>query len=312
MKFKDYYQVLGVPRDATQDAIKQAYRRLARKYHPDVSKEPDAEARFKEVGEAYEVLKDPEKRAAYDRFGENWKAGQEFNPPPDWDAGFEFSGGGYTGAQDFSDFFETLFGQAGVGGVGGRAGFRMRGEDHHAKILVSLEDAYRGATRTITLQAPQLDPSGHVVTKTRTLNVRIPKGVTEGQRIRLPGQGAPGIGGGPKGDLYLEIAFEPHRLFRAERRHIYLDLPITPWEAALGRTVTVPTLGGKVDLKIPAGSQTGQKLRLKGKGLPGKVPGDQYVVLKIMTPRPRNEADRALYEKMAQQMPFNPRAELGV
>jgi curved DNA-binding protein len=314
MKFKDYYQVLGVPRDATQDAIKQAYRRLARKYHPDVSKEPDAEVRFKEVGEAYEVLKDPEKRAAYDRFGENWKAGQEFKPPPDWDAGFEFSGGGYTGAQDFSDFFESLFGHAGMGAGAGRAhaGFRMRGEDHHAKILVSLEDAYRGATRTISLQNPQLDPAGHVVTKTRTLNVRIPKGVIEGQRIRLPGQGAPGMGGGPKGDLYLEIAFEPHRLFRPDQRDIYLDLPVTSWEAALGRTVTVPTLGGKVDLRIPAGSQTGQRLRLKGKGLPGKVPGDQYVVLKIMTPRPRSEADRALYEKMAQQMPFNPRAELGV
>jgi curved DNA-binding protein len=314
MKFKDYYQVLGVPRDASQDAIKQAYRRLARKYHPDVSKEPDAEARFKEVGEAYEVLKDPEKRAAYDRFGENWQAGQDFNPPPDWDAGFEFSGGGYTGSQDFSDFFESLFGHAGGGAGAGRAhaGFRMQGEDHHAKILVSLEDAYRGTTRTMTLQNPQLDATNHVVTKIRTLNVKIPKGVIEGQRIRLPGQGALGMGGGRKGDLYLEIAFEPHRLFRPDKRDIYLDLPVTPWEAALGRTVTVPTLGGKVDLKIPVGSQTGQRLRLKGKGLPGKAPGDQYVVLKIMTPRPRSGADRALYEKMAQQMSFNPRAELGV
>ena len=314
MKFKDYYSVLGVKRDASQDDIKRAYRRLARKYHPDVSKEPDAEARFKEVGEAYEVLKDPEKRAAYDQFGENWKAGQDFKPPPDWDAGFEFSGGGYTGgAQDYSDFFDTLFGRGGAG-MGGRSrggGFRMKGEDHHAKILINLEDAYHGSTRQVTLRAPEVDSSGHVVTRTRTLNVKIPKGVTEGQRIRLPGQGAPGIGGGPKGDLYLEVAFEPHPFFKPEGRDIYLDLPITPWEAALGAKVTVPTLGGKVGLKIPAGSQTDKKMRIKGKGLPGRPPGDEYVVLKIMTPEARTQADRELYEKMAKQMPMNPRAHLG-
>jgi len=314
MKFKDYYSVLGVKRDASQDDIKRAYRRLARKYHPDVSKEPDAEARFKEVGEAYEVLKDPEKSAAYDQFGENWKAGQDFKPPPDWDAGFEFSGGGYTGgAQDYSDFFDTLFGRGGAG-MGGRSrggGFRMKGEDHHAKILINLEDAYHGSTRQVTLRAPEVDSSGHVVTRTRTLNVKIPKGVTEGQRIRLPGQGAPGIGGGPKGDLYLEVAFEPHPFFKPEGRDIYLDLPITPWEAALGAKVTVPTLGGKVGLKIPAGSQTDKKMRIKGKGLPGRPPGDEYVVLKIMTPEARTQADRELYEKMAKQMPMNPRAHLG-
>lgn len=314
MKFKDYYSILGVKRDASQDDIKRAYRRLARKYHPDVSKEPDAEARFKEVGEAYEVLKDPEKRAAYDQFGENWKAGQDFRPPPDWDAGFEFSGGGYTGGgQDYSDFFDTLFGRGGAG-MGGRAqggGFRMKGEDHHAKVMINLEDAYHGSTRQVTLRAPEVDSRGHVVTKARTLNVKIPKGVTEGQRIRLPGQGAPGMGGGPKGDLYLEVAFEPHPFYRPEGRDIYLDLPITPWEAALGAKVTVPTLGGKVGLKIPPGSQTDKKMRLKGKGLPGKPPGDEYVVLKIMTPEARTPADRELYEKMAKQMPMNPRAHLG-
>lgn len=317
MKFKDYYNILRVKRDATQDDIKRAYRRLARKYHPDVSKESDAEARFKEVGEAYEVLKDPEKRAAYDQFGENWKAGQDFRPPPDWDAGFEFSGGGYTGgARDYSDFFDTLFGRgaAGMGGMGGRtrgSGFRAKGEDHHAKILISLEDAYTGSTRQVTLRAPEVDPSGHVVTKTRTLNVKVPKGIMDGQRIRLPGQGAPGIGGGPQGDLYLEVTFEPHPFYKPEGRDIYVDLPVTPWEAALGARITVPTLGGKVGLKIPAGSQTGIKMRIKGKGLPGTPAADEYVILQIMTPGPKTEADRELYEKMARQMPMNPRAHMG-
>ena len=317
MEFKDYYQVLGVARDATQDQIKRTYRKLARKYHPDVSKEPNAEARFKEVQEAYEVLKDPEKRAAYDQVGSQWKAGQDFRPPPDWDTGFEFSGGGFTDAGgEFSDFFETLFGRARPGGTrsGGwrRGGFQARGEDHHAKIQVDLEDAFHGAARTITLQAPEVDAEGHVVTRTHSLNVKIPKGVTEGQRIRLAGQGSPGIGGGPKGDLYLEITFQPHRLFRADKRDIYLDLPVTPWEAALGATATVPTLGGNVELKIPPGSQTGRKLRLKGRGLPGEPPGDQYVVLRMVTPKAETPEARALYEKMAQILPMNPRAELGV
>jgi curved DNA-binding protein len=313
MEFKDYYQILGVQRDATQDDIKKAYRRLARKYHPDVSKELDAEAHFKEVGEAYEVLKDPEKRAAYDRFGTQWKAGQEFHPPPDWDKGFEFSGGGFTEGEVFSDFFETLFGTP-RGTYQTRRGrdFRMQGEDHHAKIAISLEDAYRGTVRTLTLQAPTTDDAGHVTTRTRTLNVKIPKGAIEGQHIRLPGQGAYGISGGPRGDLYLEIAFEPHRLFRADKRDIYLELPVTPWEAGLGLTVTVPTLGGKVDVRIPPGSQSGQRLRLKNRGLPGKIPGDQYIVLKIVTPKPETDSDRALYERMAAAMPMNPRAGMGV
>lgn len=313
MEFKDYYQILGVQRDATQDDIKKAYRRLARKYHPDVSKELDAEAHFKEVGEAYEVLKDPEKRAAYDRFGTQWKAGQDFHPPPDWDKGFEFSGGGFTEGEVFSDFFETLFGTPrGTYQPRRGRGFRMQGEDHHAKIAISLEDAYRGTVRTLTLQAPITDDAGRVTTRTRTLNVKIPKGAIEGQRIRLPGQGAYGISGGPRGDLYLEISFEPHRLFRADKRDIYLELPVTPWEAGLGLTITVPTLGGKVDVRIPPGSQSGQRLRLKNRGLPGKIPGDQYIVLKIVTPKPETDSDRALYEQMATEMPMNPRAGMGV
>jgi len=313
MEYKDYYKILGVKRDATQDEIKRAYRRLARKYHPDVSKEPDCEARFKEVGEAYEVLKDPEKRAAYDQLGAGWREGQEFRPPPGWDAGFEFSGGGPSGAADFSAFFEELFGRTGGRRAwGGTAGVRARGEDHHAKIMVGLEDAYHGAARAITLNVAALDDTGHLVTRPHTLNVKIPKGIMEGQRIRLAGQGGPGLGGGPPGDLYLEIGIQPHRLFRIDKRDIYLDLPVTPWEAALGQTVTVPTLAGQVELKIPPGSQSGKKLRLKGRGLPGKTAGDQYVVLRMVTPRADTPQARALYEKMARELPMEPRAELGV
>ena len=307
MQYKDYYKTLGVARDASQDDIKRAYRKLARKYHPDVSKEPDAEARFKEVNEAYEVLKDPEKRRAYDQFGANWKEGQEFRPPPGWERGFDFAGGGYTGHGDFSDFFETLFGRAGRG-----AGVRLRGEDQVARISIPLEAAYRGDTQSITLSMPEVGPDGYITRTTRTINLRIPPGITEGQRIRLAGQGVPGLGGGPAGDLYLEVSFQPHPYFHVDKRDIFLDLPITPWEAALGHTVTVPTLGGSVELKIPAGSQTGRKLRLKGRGLPGDPPGDQYVVLKIVTPPAHTEAAKAFYERMARELPMNPRAGLGV
>lgn len=319
MEFKDYYKTLGLLRDASQEEVKRAYRRLARKYHPDVSKEPDAEERFKEVGEAYEVLKDPQKRQAYDQLGSNWQAGQEFRPPPNWDTGFEFRGGGFTGADShqFSDFFETLFGGSGpfagmAGRRSGRGGFRTRGEDQHAKLLLSLEDAYAGVTRTIQLQVPELDRHGSVTLKPRLLQVKVPAGVTQGQQIRLGGQGAPGLGGGPQGDLYLEIDLQPHPLFTAETKDIYLGLPITPWEAALGARVTVPTLGGKVDLGIPAGSQSGRKLRLQGRGLPGHPHGDQYVLLQIVTPPADSEAVRELYRRLADASGFNPRARLGV
>jgi DnaJ-class molecular chaperone with C-terminal Zn finger domain len=316
MEFKDYYEIMGVSRDATQDEIKRAYRKLARKYHPDVSKEPDAEEKFKQLGEAYEVLKDPEKRAAYDRLGANWKAGQEFHPPPDWDAGFEFSGGGFTGAGegvDYSDFFESLFGGFRRAGTGhARGGFHMRGQDTHAKVLIDLEDAYHGAVRHITLQVPEVDAQGHVTTRQRTLKVNIPKGVREGQRIRLAGQGSPGIGEGPAGDLYLEIAFKPHPFYRVEGKDVYLDLPVTPWEAALGGRVKVPTPGGTLDLKIPPGSNTGKKMRLKGKGIPARQPGDFYVELKVMTPPAGTEEEKALYRQMAEKFSYNPRSALGV
>lgn len=315
MEFRDYYKIMGVERDATQDEIKRSYRKLARKYHPDVSKETDAEARFKEVGEAYEVLKDPEKRVAYDQLGASWKAGQDFHAPPDWDAGFEFSGGGFTqgDASAYSDFFESLFGHGFQAGPQARRGaFHARGEDHHAKVLIDLEDAWNGATRQITLQMPELDAQGHLRTKARVLNVRIPEGVKQGQHIRLAGQGAPGLGDGPAGDLYLEIEFKPHTFYRLDGRDLYLDLPVAPWEAALGAMAKAPTPGGIVDLKIPPGSTSGRKMRLKGRGMPGKPAGDLYVVLQIAVPAATTEEAKALYRKMEQELNFNPRSRLGV
>ena len=316
MDYKDYYDIMGVQRTASQDEIKRAYRKLARKYHPDVSKEADAEARFKELGEAYEVLKDPEKRAAYDQLGANWKAGQDFRPPPDWDAGFEFSGGGFTGGDGsaYSDFFESLFGHGfGQARPGrGQAGFHARGEDHHAKVLIDLEDAYHGATRSISLQSPVLDSSGHVTTRQRTLNVKIPRGVKQGQRIRLAGQGAPGLGEGKAGDLYLEIEFKPHSVYRVEGLDVFLDLPVTPWEAALGASIKVTIPDGSVDLKIPPGTGSGRKLRLQARGIPGKPPGDLYVVPQITLPPADTDAAKALYRKMEQELAYNPRRKPGV
>jgi curved DNA-binding protein len=319
MEFKDYYEVMGVARDASSDDIKRAYRRLARKYHPDVSKETDAEARFKQLGEAYEVLKDPEKREAYDRLGSNWKNGQEFRPPPDWN--FEYhsqpGAGGAGGAGDagaFSDFFESLFGAAGGPGRGGARGarstFRGKGFDTSAQVAVSLEEAFAGTNRTLSLEQVECDENGRPARKTRRLNVKIPAGVTEGHQIRLAGQGEAGMGGGPAGDLFLHVRVAPHRLYRAEGKDIWLELPVTPWEAALGETVRIPTLAGKVDLRIPKGSQSGAQLRLKGKGLPGSPPGDQHVVLKLVTPPAKSAADEALYRKMAETMAMNPRESM--
>ncbi len=316
MEYKDYYEIMGVKRDATQDEIKRAYRKLARKYHPDVSKESDAEDRFKAVGEAYEVLKDPEKRTAYDQLGSDWKQGQDFQPPPGWQDGYEFKGGGNAeaGSAHFSDFFEDLFGRAAGAGFqqSQQHGFRMKGEDHHAKIGVTLEDVYHGAERSIMLKMPEVDASGHLITRDRKLNVKIPKGVTQGQRIRLRGQGAPGFGDAPAGDLYLEIDLLPHSVYTVDGRDVYVNLPVTPWEAALGEKVSIPTLGGKVEMKIPAGSQSGNKLRLKGRGIPAKETGDQFVILKIETPEAKTEEQKKFYRKMRDEMNFNPRSRLGV
>ncbi|MCB1748665.1 MAG: DnaJ domain-containing protein [Gammaproteobacteria bacterium] len=315
MQYKDYYQVLGVARDADGDAIKRAYRKLARKYHPDVSEEADAEERFKEVQEAYEVLKDPEKREAYDRLGANWRAGEDFTPPPDWEPEFSFHGGGFRNAADFSDFFASIFGGAPGGGArGGRGahggGFQMRGEDRQVRVQIRLEDAYAGATRSFSFVSPEIDPRGEVRQQQRNINVTIPKGVVEGQRIRLAGQGGPGFGGGPAGDLFLEVEFEAHAIYHVDGRDIHLDLPLAPWEAALGAKVKVPTLGGQVELNIPPNTQAGRKLRLGGRGLPGKVPGDQYVTIRIVTPPAHDDSQREFYRRMAEVMPYDPRANL--
>jgi curved DNA-binding protein len=313
MEYKDYYAVLGVGRTATQDEIKRAYRKLARKYHPDVSKETDAEQKFKDLGEAYEVLKDPEKRITYDQLGSNWNSRQGFRPPPDWGAGFEFHGSprGAGRQHDFSDFFESLFGQA-AGQGGGARGFNMQGEDHHAKILVDLEDSYHGASRSISLQMPEVTADGHVLGRNRTLKVNIPKGIRQGQQIRLSGQGAKAQGRGKAGDLYLEIEFNPHRFYTVEGADVYLELPVAPWEAALGASIKVPTPSGAIDLKIPANSKAGKKLRLKGRGIPSKTPGDLYVVLQIALPPADDEKSRELYRRMQEEMRFDPRAAMEV
>lgn len=299
MQYKDYYTILGVDRNASAEDIKKAYRRLARKYHPDVSKEPQAEQHFKEVGEAYEVLKDPEKRQAYDQFGNQWQAGQDFRPPPGWQSHFETAGS----VGGFSDFFESLFG----GGIRqGRGGIHAQRPmaDQHAKILIQLEDAYHGHTITIRLRLESGELS--------TLNVKIPKGITEGKKIRLPGQGPHTAHTSQRGDLYIEVAFQEHPWFKVKQKDIYLDLPITPWEAALGGIVKVPTLGGPVELKIPQLSQSGKKLRLSGRGLPGNPPGDQYVVFKIIIPAADTPEKQACYRNMAQLMNFDPRTDLDI
>jgi curved DNA-binding protein len=311
--FKDYYATLGVGRDASAEEIKKAFRKLARKYHPDVSKEKDAEARMKEVNEAYTVLSDAEKRAAYDQLGRSYSAGQEFRPPPDWDAGFEFSGGGFAphGAGEFSDFFAELFGRMG----GARAGaqrFDARGDDHHAKVVLDLEDAFHGAARQISLRMPRLDERGRVVLEPRTLSVRIPRGVREGQMIRLAGQGAPGPGGGKPGDLLLQVHFRPHPRFRVDGRDVLLGLPLAPWEAALGAVVAVQAPdGNRLEVRIPPGAQSGQPLRVRGKGIPGEPPGDLMLEIRVVLPPAASARARELYETMARELAFDPRAASG-
>jgi len=292
VEFKDYYQTLGVGRDASADEIRKAFRKLARKYHPDVSKEVGAEARMKEVNEAYAVLSDPEKRAAYDQLGRGYQPGQEFRPPPDWDAGFEFSHHDMPGG-DFSDFFAELF---------GRMGARAHGQDHFAKVLLDVEDAFLGAERQIQLRVPQVDARGRVALETRTLNVKIPKGVRAGQLIRLAGQGA-------GGDLLLEVHFKPHPRYRVDGRDLHVDLPVAPWEAALGAVVRVEAPGGALNVRIPAGAQSGRVLRVRGKGIPAATPGDLLLAIRVVLPSADAPKARELYEQMARDLAFDPRAQ---
>ncbi len=314
MEFKEYYKALGVEPTANADEIKTAYRKLARKYHPDVSKESNASARMAEVNEAYAVLSDPEKRAAFDKLAQRRAAGQDFQPPPGWDAGFDFSHAGSPAGDDgeFSDFFNAIFGRAARARQGGGARAQMRGGDQHAKISISLADAYHGATRSLALREARLDESGNVVNAERVLDVRIPKGVKAGQSIRLRGQGSPGFNGGSAGDLYLEIEFEPDARYRVEGRDVTQTVPISPWEAALGATVEVPTPGGHVEVKVPAGSNNGRKLRLKGRGIPGDPPGDLYLELELASPSASTEKEREVFRTMAREFSsFNPREQMG-
>ena len=321
MEFKDYYQALGLERTASEDEVRKAYRKLARKYHPDVSKEPDAETRMREVNEAYDVLRDKEKRTAYDaladRVARGGSAQGDFQPPPGWDEGFEFNyrpdSDGPADHAQFSEFFSSLFGQAQRRGAA-RQNFRARGEDHHAAIEISLEDALNGAEREITLRAMEIDAQGQAQVVPRTLHVKIPPGVGPGQFIRLAGQGMPGHGGEAAGDLFLEVRIAPHKLYRVEGRDLYMTLPVTPSEAALGGPIRAPTPGGAVvEVTVPANARNGLKLRLKGRGLPGKTPGDLYLLLDIVLPPADNDAVRQAYETLARTSgSFDPRRHLGV
>ncbi len=328
MEYKDYYSIMGLARDASAEDIKRAHRQLARRYHPDVSKEPDAEARFKDLSEAYEVLRDPQRRAAYDQLGPHWRAGQDFQPPPDWNAGQEAPGQGegpqaVPGGADFSDFFDILFGRpfqgagfasgargarGGDGARAGRAGHGRRGDDHHARILIDLQDAYTGTTRSVKLLRSEPGRA-----QTHELRFEVPRGVCAGQRIRLAGQGGPASGRAPAGDLYLEVDFAPaaagRPAYRVERHDVFLDLPVSPWEAALGATVQAPTPTGWVELNIPPNSPPGRKLRLRGRGLPAATPGDFYFVLQVVAPPAASEAERRAYRDLAARFAhFDPRA----
>ncbi|MDO6442782.1 DnaJ C-terminal domain-containing protein [Marinobacter sp. 2_MG-2023] len=319
MDFKDYYAVLGVSESASPEEIKKSYRKLARKYHPDVSKEDNADEKFKELGEAYEVLKDPEKRTEYDQLRKyGAQADGSFQPPPGWQSESNFGGGGYTDAdsRQFSDFFEQMFGGGGqAGGRSAGGGFgrnvRMRGEDVIARLPLFLEEIFNGTEKQVSFTVHEADDHGRIVARQKTLKVKIPAGMREGQHLRLKGQGSPGIGGGDAGDLLIEVELAPHPLFSVEGRDVVLTVPVTPWEAALGATITVPTVGSRVNVKVPKGTSSGRKLRLKGKGLPGKHPGDQIVILQIAIPEQHSAEASKLYEQLAEaEKAFDPRSKL--
>jgi curved DNA-binding protein len=309
MDFKDYYKILGVEPTADDKAIKTAYRKLARKYHPDVSKEKDAEAKFKDASEAYEALKSADKRAEYDELRKYGQHGQPFQGPPGWQ-----SRGGYSGGEDqgdFSDFFSSIFGARGDGFSGGqRRSTGRKGQDVEMQLSVSLEETLSTESKQISFQVPQYDASGrHVSNTIKSLNVKIPSGVTDGERIRLKGQGAPGIGGGANGDLYLIVKFAPHPKFEVEGENLVITVPVAPWELALGTEVAVPTLTGKINLKVPAGSQNGQRMRAKGHGLMNKggQRGYLFIQLKVVMPKEASEEVLGLWKALADSAAFDPR-----
>jgi curved DNA-binding protein len=333
VEFKDYYATLEVPREASEDDVRKAFRKLARKYHPDVAKDKKtAEEKFKEINEAYEVLSDPEKRRKYDELGPNWQQGAEFRPPPGWNAGSAYQesspdGGAYEfrfeGA-GFSDFFENLFGSGGRFGRGGADDFihaagsgangrtgPLKGHDIEGEIMVTLNEAMHGATREIGLQ--RVDPRTGKA-ETQTFKVRIPPGVQDGKLIRVPGKGGEGLNGGPAGDLFLRVRFAAHPDFRADGADLHHELDLAPWEAALGAELTVPTLDGRIKMRIPAGTDTGRKLRVRGKGLPrpkSSERGDLYVTATVRTPPQLNSEERDLWEKLSRVSRFNPREHSG-
>jgi curved DNA-binding protein len=305
VEYKDYYKTLGVERTAPAKEIKAAYRKLVRKYHPDVSKHKDADEKTKEINEAYDVLGDAEKRAAYDELGPGFQQGQEFRPPPDWGAQHGFGG---VNAEDlFADLFADLGRRGQAGRAGARRTFQMPGDDIHAAISIDLHDAYTGTTRAVVLRVPEPDAHGRPQMREKTLSVNIPKGVTPGQQLRLAGQGHPGMGGGPPGDLYLEIQFNPDPRYRVEGVNVYQNVPVTPWEAALGANIAVQTPSGQVEVTVPPNSQAGRKLRLKGRGIPARTPGDLYLILEVVLPPADTERARELYAQMARELAFNPR-----
>ncbi len=326
MEFKDYYQTLGVAKAASQDEIKKAFRKLARKYHPDVSKEADASARMAEVNEANAVLSDPEKRSAYDEVSaqaaaQGTRGNGNFRPPPGWADGHGFSGspfqgGGMGGGAQYSDFFEELFGRGrqngGASGFQGGAPRAQRGADQHAKIELDLHDAYHGGTRTLGLRAARPGADGRMVEEERNLEVKIPKGVRAGQLIRLAAQGAPGMGGAAAGDLFLEVSFRPEARWRSDGRDVYQPLPLAPWEAALGASVEVTTPAGAIEVTVPAHSRPGRKLRLKGRGIPSATAGDLYLEITLALPPADSDAARTAWTALASAFPhFNPRETQG-
>jgi curved DNA-binding protein len=326
VQYKDYYEILGVPRTASADELKKSFRKLAREHHPDVAKDKKrAEEKFKEINEAYEVLSDPAKRNKYDQLGANWKSGADFRPPPGWEGfpgGHAFRGRGAGGDEfetrfggtGFSDFFEQLFGsrmRGGAGGFGRTAGFEdeefaERGRDIEGDIMVTLEEAMRGSVRSVNVRRP----AGRSV-KTETYQVRIPPGVTEGQKLRVAGRGEAGSSGGEAGDLYLRVRLAKHPDFEVEDHNLIYEAELAPWEAELGAEISVPALDGRVNIKIPAGTQSGQKLRVRGRGLParGGARGDLFVVTKIAVPAKVTDAERKLWEQLARESRFHPRIQ---